>query len=93
MGVDLLLPEIAWDIHLAGLANGTRDIAAGATYSREREQYAYFSKPYRRETDVLIVLKGTSSKYSFNTPEQMLDLFRAIPTRCGSWVRLCRSTA
>ncbi len=83
MGVDLLLPETAWDIHLAGLANGTRDIAAGATYSREREQYAYFSKPYRRETDVLIVLKGTSSKYSFNTPEQMLDLFRAQRFRLG----------
>ena len=83
MGVELLLPEIAWDVHLAGLANGTRDIAAGATYSREREQYAYFSKAYRRETDVLIVLKGTSSKYPFSTAKQLLDLFRAKRFRLG----------
>jgi len=83
MRVELLLPEISWDSHLAGLANGTRDIAAGATYSREREQFAYFSKPYRRETDVLILLKGTSSKYPFNTPEQMLALFRTQRFRLG----------
>jgi ABC-type amino acid transport substrate-binding protein len=30
MGVELLLPEISWGSHLAGLAGGTRDIAAGA---------------------------------------------------------------
>ena len=83
MGVELLLPEVSWDSHLAGLADGTRDIAAGATYSREREQFAYFSKPYRRETDVLILLRGTSSKYPFNTPEQMLELFRTQRFRLG----------
>src|ERR1700733_4789840 len=83
MGVELLLPEISWDSHLAALAAGTRDIAAGATYSSERDQYAYFSKPYRRETDVLIVLRGASSKYSFETVDQMLDFFRKEPFRLG----------
>jgi polar amino acid transport system substrate-binding protein len=77
MGVELLLQEISWDSHLAGLETGARDIAAGTTYSSERDQYAYFSKPYRRETDVLILLRGTSSKYSFETIDQMLDFLRS----------------
>ena len=83
MGVELLLPEISWDSHLAALAAGTGDIAAGATYNSERDQYAYFSKPYRRETDVLIVLRGASSKYSFGTVDQMLDFFRKERFRLG----------
>jgi ABC-type amino acid transport substrate-binding protein len=83
MGVELLLPEISWDSHLAGLETGARDIAVGATYSSERDQYAYFSKPYRRETDVLIVLRGTSSKYPFETVDQMLDFFQKQHFRLG----------
>jgi polar amino acid transport system substrate-binding protein len=83
MGVELLLPEISWDSHLAGLAAGTRDIAAGATYSSERDQYAYFSKAYRRETDVLVVQRGTSSKYPFKTIDQMLQFFRNERFRLG----------
>jgi polar amino acid transport system substrate-binding protein len=83
MGVELLLPEISWGSHLAGLQTGANDIAAGATYSPERDQYAYFSKPYRRETDVLILLKGTSSKYPFETVDQMLDFFKQQHFRLG----------
>jgi len=83
MGIELLLPEISWGSHLAGLAAGTRDIAAGATYSSQRDQLAYFSKPYRRETDVLILLRGTSSKYPFGTVDQMLDFFQKQHFRLG----------
>jgi polar amino acid transport system substrate-binding protein len=83
MRVELLLPEISWESHLAGLAAGTRDIAAGATYSSEREQYAYFSKPYRRETDVLILRRATSSEYPFETVDKMLDFFRNQRFRLG----------
>ena len=83
MGVELLLPEISWDSHLAGLAAGACDIAVGATYSSERDQYAYFSKPYRRETDVLSLPRGTSSKYPFETIDQMLDFFQKQHFRLG----------
>jgi polar amino acid transport system substrate-binding protein len=83
MRVKLLLPEISWDSHLAGIAAGTSDIAAGATYTSGRDQYAYFSKPYRRETDVLTVLRGTSSKYPFKTIDQMLDFLQKQHFRLG----------
>ena len=42
LGVEILLPEIAWNAHLEALADGTADIAAGATKSEARSAFAYF---------------------------------------------------
>jgi polar amino acid transport system substrate-binding protein len=83
IGVELVLTDMAWEDHLAALAMGTADIAAGATYSPERNRYAYFSKPYRRETDVLVLRKGASSRYRFLSIEEMLDKFAALRFRLG----------
>ena len=83
MSVEILLPEIAWEDHLAALSAGTADIAAGATASEARSRYAYFSKPYRTETDVLILPRGVSGRYPFHTIEQMLDTFAKQKFRLG----------
>jgi polar amino acid transport system substrate-binding protein len=83
MGVELVLDELAWADHLSGLAAGTFDIAAGATESPERATYAYFSKPYRRETDVLILRRGEAARYPFETVEQMLAAFSRDKFRLG----------
>jgi polar amino acid transport system substrate-binding protein len=83
MGMEILLPEIAWEDQLAALAAGTADIAAGATASDERSRYAYFSKPYRTETDVLILPRGASGRYPFRTIEEMLDTFAKQKFRLG----------
>jgi ABC-type amino acid transport substrate-binding protein len=83
MSVEILLPEIAWEDHLAALSAGTADIAAGATASEARGRYAYFSKPYRTETDVLILPRGASGRYPFRTIEQMLDTFGKQKFRLG----------
>jgi polar amino acid transport system substrate-binding protein len=83
LGVDLVLADMAWQEHLAALAAGTADLAAGATYSPERDGYAYFSKPYRNEIDVLIVPRGRSSRYPAVTIDQMLDLFTKQHFRLG----------
>ena len=83
MSVEILLPEIAWEDHLAVLSAGTADIAAGAMASEARSRYAYFSKPYRTETDVLILPRGASGRYPFHTIEQMLDTFGKQKFRLG----------
>ena len=83
MGVEIDLPEIAWKDHLAALMAGTADIAAGATASEARGLYAYFSQPYRTETDVLILPRGTSRRYPFHTVEGMLDTFAKEKIRLG----------
>ena len=83
MSVEILLPEIAWEDHLATLSAGTADFAAGATASEARSRYAYFSKPYRSETNVLILPRGASGRYPFHTIEQMLDTFAKQKFRLG----------
>ena len=83
MGVNIDLPQRAWEEHLAALAAGTADIAAGATADEARGRYAYFSKPYRTETDVLILPRGRSGHYPFTTIAQMLDTFSKQKFRLG----------
>jgi polar amino acid transport system substrate-binding protein len=83
LGVELLLPEMPWEQHLAALAAGKGDIAAGATYSDERNRYAYFSKPYRQETDVLVLRRGEVSRHRFTDVAQMLDEFTRQHFRLG----------
>jgi polar amino acid transport system substrate-binding protein len=83
IGMEILLPEIPWQDQLTGIADGTIDIAGGAVYSDARNAYAYFSKPYRTETDVLILRKGASVRYPFRTVEGMLDTFAKEKFRLG----------
>ena len=83
LGVEVTLPLRGWAEHLAALADGTADIAAGATWSEERSRYAFFSKPYRTETDVLILRSGKSGRYPFTTVDDMLSTFRAKRFRLG----------
>lgn len=83
MGIEIALPRVSWDDHLANLAAGTADIASGATESEARARYAYFSKPYRTETDVLIVPRGMSGRYPFDTVDEMLGTFAREKFRLG----------
>jgi polar amino acid transport system substrate-binding protein len=83
IGMEILLPEIPWQEQLTGIADGTMDIAAGAVYSDARNAYAYFSKPYRTETDVLILRKGAGVRYPFRTVEGMLGTFAKEKFRLG----------
>jgi polar amino acid transport system substrate-binding protein len=83
LNVEILLPEIAWKDHVAAIVAGTSDIAAGATKSEARNAYAYFSKPYRTETDVLILPRGTTDLYPFRTVPEMLDMFAVRKFRLG----------
>ena len=53
LGRDLELTEVAWDQHQRDVRDGRRDVAAGAFRTRQREQYAYYSKPYRYEEVVM----------------------------------------
>jgi len=83
MAIEIDLPEIAWKDHLAALITGTADIAAGATASEARAAYAYFSQPYRTETDVLILPRGAGRRYPFHTVAEMLDTFVKEKFRLG----------
>src|SRR3954451_296185 len=83
LGVGILLPETAWNAHLEALAAGSADIAAGATKSEARSAFAYFSKPYRSDSDVLILPKGAARRYAFSTIDEMLETFAKQRFRLG----------
>jgi len=73
--------EVDWKEHQIDIKNGKRDIAAGAFRTREREEYAYLSEPYRKETVALYVLANTKNK--FKSVDDMLKQFRANNFKLG----------
>ena len=60
-GVKTHFIETPWKRHLHLVKHGRIDIAFGASYSEEREEYAYFTKPYRHEKVNLFVKKGSKN--------------------------------
>jgi polar amino acid transport system substrate-binding protein len=59
--------EIPWNTHLNFIKAGKMDVAMGASWSKEREEYAYFSLPYRKETVKLFVKKGNTKNIQLQT--------------------------
>jgi len=44
----------------------------GASWSKDREEYAYFTLPYRHETVKLFVKKGWSASIKLNTLSDLI---------------------
>lgn len=76
--------RISWPETLEGLKTGTIDFAYDAAYSKEREAYAYYSKPYRTEEDSLFVLRRKSKLYTFETVEEFLNYVKKKRFRFGA---------
>jgi polar amino acid transport system substrate-binding protein len=83
MGYALSYEEVSWKQHQLDVKNGARDIAAGAFKNPERSEYAYFSVPYRKETDVLYVRKDEASRYRFKDVRELLQRFQEQSFRLG----------
>jgi polar amino acid transport system substrate-binding protein len=83
MGYALSYEEVSWKQHQLDVKNGARDIAAGAFKNPERSEYAYFSAPYRKETDVLYVRKDEAARYRFKDVRQLLQRFQEQSFRLG----------
>ncbi len=63
--------KVPWARSLKWIEDGKIHIGASAMKTPEREAYAYFSAPYYKETYVLFVRKGESSKYPL---KNLLDI-------------------
>lgn len=75
--------ELPWKRHLEYLESGVVSIAFGASPSEDREQYAYFSKPYRDEIVNLFVRKGKSAKMVLKQLSDLIDLTYLIGIENG----------
>lgn len=67
---------VSWKQHILDIKNGTRDIAAGASYSPEREKFAYYTIPYRFEENALFVPKYQAIHYEFKSDQELLNYIK-----------------
>ncbi len=63
--------ELPWKRHLQYLKTGKMDVAMGASYTKEREQYAYFTQAYRTESVRLFVKKGNANNIKLDSLAQL----------------------
>jgi len=54
--------ELPWKRHLRYIKSGKIDVAFGASYTKERAKYAYFTEPYRQEVVRLFVRHNNTIK-------------------------------
>ena len=83
LGYQVSYDEVGWRQHQLDVKNGVRDIAAGAFRNPERAEYAYYSAPYRKETDVVYVRKGEASRFNYGSVSELLARFREQNLRLG----------
>ncbi len=83
VGARIKLQEVAWKQHQIDLEDGKRDIAFGATYTKERAKFAYFSLPYRFEDNSLFTTKNSDKKLKFNDSKEFLFEVRNKDYRLG----------
>jgi polar amino acid transport system substrate-binding protein len=75
--------EIPWKTHLHFIKTGKMDLAMGASWSQEREEFAYFSLPYRQETVKLFVKKGHSKSINLVTLSDLIGSEYIIGVESG----------
>jgi len=83
LGLDVKYDEVSWKQHQLDLQSGARDIAAGATYTDARSEYAYFSIPYRFEEDSLFTLQSSKKDLNFVNIKEFLAQIRLQNYKLG----------
>lgn len=82
-GMHLIMDEITWGKNIDGIKSGSVDAAFGATYTRERAAFSYFSLPYRFEENSIFVLKQNANKVEFTDIQDLINEIRLNKFRLG----------
>jgi len=82
-GYRIFAEKADWADVVRGIKTGTIDIAASATRTPEREEFARFSVPYRSETMVLILPRGKSGTLPADRVEGLVEQFKKRKFRLG----------
>lgn len=83
IGVKIENNEVSWGKHLKDLSLGKRDIAPAATYTKDREKFAYFTKPYRYEENALFVSRNYNKFLNFQNIPEFLVQIKALNFKLG----------
>ncbi len=79
MGCQLDMKQGTWVDLMSQLKAGEVDLLLGASVTPAREEFAYFSKPYRKEQFVMFVRTAASA----SLPQTTLDEFLAAGKKVG----------
>jgi polar amino acid transport system substrate-binding protein len=79
----LTLEEIPWERHLKLLKSGDCELAFGAPWTAERENFVRFSAPYRQEENALYVRISDMQRYPFKDAAAFLAQVRSDGLRLG----------
>jgi len=83
IGVKVEYEVVSWEQHQQDLREGARDIASGATFTKARSEFVYFSEPYRFEENSLFVLWDSTKELKFNNIGEYLAQIRLQNFRLG----------
>lgn len=72
-----------WHAYWKPLKDGNRDVLGGMTYTKNRENFAYFSIPYRFEENSLYINSNTQKQLQFNSIGECLTQIRLNHFRIG----------
>ncbi|MDP5110252.1 MAG: transporter substrate-binding domain-containing protein [Rickettsiaceae bacterium] len=72
IGIESKYEQVDWEDHQQDLFSGKRDMAAGATYTKERAEHVYFSEPYRYEENSLFIKRDSIKELNFDTVSEFL---------------------
>jgi len=76
--------EIPWARHLQWVKSGELDLATAVSWTQERAEYAFFTKPYRNEYVAIYVRKTDVEKYSRFSLEELAREFDGIGIEFGN---------
>lgn len=71
--LSVIYTELPWKRHLNYIKTGDMDVAMGTSYNKERDDYAFYSLPYRRETVKLFVRKNNLANIKLNQLSDLSD--------------------
>ncbi|QGX40286.1 substrate-binding periplasmic protein [Permianibacter aggregans] len=72
VGCKITYQQGEWRELLDGIKSGKLDLIASATRTEDREEYAYFSDPYREEAFSLYVRAGEANKWAAKSIREMV---------------------
>lgn len=83
IGYELQMQTVTREESIKSIQNGTKDLVPSALRTKEREKYAFFSKPYRYEEDSIFVRTDGEKELAFNNLGEFLAQIRALNFKIG----------
>ncbi|WP_196140312.1 ABC transporter substrate-binding protein [Aliikangiella sp. G2MR2-5] len=73
LGCELKITFGPWDSHIRNIKNGSLDFLSNATFSEERNEFALFSEPYRKDEFAIFVRQEDIQKYKNKSLTELME--------------------